>query len=120
MLTRDAILKANDIQQEVVEVPEWGGSVIVQGMTGQERDLFEKSIVQDDKDGENKRTVNYEYFRAKLLVYTVRNEDGTRMFDEADVEALGAKSGRAIQRIADVALKLSGLTEEDAKKMSKN
>ena len=34
MLSREQILKAKDIKQETVDVPEWGGKVIVMGLNG--------------------------------------------------------------------------------------
>ena len=34
MLTRDAILNAADLKTEAVPVPEWGGDVLVRGLTG--------------------------------------------------------------------------------------
>jgi len=45
LLTRDAILEAQDLQHEEVYIPEWGGSVRVRTLTGAERDAFEQSIV---------------------------------------------------------------------------
>jgi len=40
LLTRDEILKAEDIQYETVPVPEWapGGTVRVKTLSGEERD----------------------------------------------------------------------------------
>ena len=49
MLSRDQILKAKDIKKETVNVPEWGGKVIVMGMTGKRRDEFEQEIVKGKK-----------------------------------------------------------------------
>ena len=41
LLTRDLILKADDIQTREVEVPEWGGTVLIRALTGTERDAYE-------------------------------------------------------------------------------
>ena len=43
-LTRDQILAVSDIQTEEVHVPEWGGTVLVRGLTGAERDEFEAGM----------------------------------------------------------------------------
>ena len=43
-LTREAIRIAEDIDTVEVLCPEWGGSVYVRGMTGEERADFEKFI----------------------------------------------------------------------------
>ena len=37
MLTRKQILECADIPTEIVKVPEWGGEVLVKGLTGAER-----------------------------------------------------------------------------------
>ena len=45
-LSRDTILQREDIKTEDVEVPEWGGTVRVRGMSGVERDAFEAGLIQ--------------------------------------------------------------------------
>ena len=46
LLSRDEILAASDLTKELVEVPEWGGSVYVRAMTGTERDSYEESVLE--------------------------------------------------------------------------
>jgi hypothetical protein len=46
LLSKSAILCANDLQTEDVDVPEWGGAVRVRSFTGRELDAFEASISQ--------------------------------------------------------------------------
>jgi hypothetical protein len=115
MLNRDDILKAQDLKTEIVPVPEWGGDVIVRGMTGAERDKFEASIVQTKgKD----RTLNMTNIRAKLAGLTVCDEQGKRLFTEADIVQLAGKSAAVLQRIFMVAQKLSGIGEQDVKELA--
>ena len=55
-LSRDTILQREDIKTEDVEVPEWGGTVRVRGMSGVERDAFEASLIeQPAANGQRKR-----------------------------------------------------------------
>lgn len=117
MLTRDQILESQDIQEEIVEVPEWGGSVKVRGMTGIERDQFESSIMKGK--GKNIQ-LNWTNIRAKLVVNTVINGDGSRLFTDGDIAALGKKSASALDRVFDVAQRLSGITKEDVEELAKN
>ena len=114
-LSRDDILKAQDIKIELVEVPEWGGQVYVKGMTGTERDAFESSIVQTR--GKNS-SVNMVNIRAKLAAQTICDEAGERLFSDADIRALGKKSANALQRVFDVAQKLSGITSDDVEELA--
>lgn len=116
-LTRDAILKAQDLPVEEVEVSEWGGVVRVRGLTGAERDAFEQSIVE--QRGKNTR-MNLRNIRAKLVALTVVDENGNRIFSDEDAEALGKKSAAALDRIFAVAQRLSGLRPEDVEELAGN
>jgi fibrillarin-like rRNA methylase len=118
-LNRDDILNAQDLNQETVDIPEWGGEVIVRELTGEERDSYEASLINFKKDG-NDYTRNLNNARAKLVARTVINEDGTRLFTDADVAALGKKSSRAISKVFDVATRISGITDQDIKELTKN
>ncbi len=113
MLSKDEILNAEDTKVETVDVPEWGGQVKVKCMTGSERDEFETSII--GKDGER----NMSNIRAKLLIYTIIDDDGNRMFTTADVKALGDKSAAALDRVFDVAKRLSKIGEDDIEELEK-
>jgi hypothetical protein len=117
MLNKKAILAAQDIKTELVHVPEWGGDVMVRGMTGSQRDEFEASIVE--MHGQT-QTMHFEGIRAKLCSLCLVDEDGRRMFDSDEVDDLGTKSAQALQRIFEVAQRLSGLTPSDVEDLAKN
>jgi hypothetical protein len=113
-LSRDAILGASDIVTEPVSCPEWiSEPILVKGMTGAERDAFEAMI---RKGGE----LDLRNARARLLVRVIVNESGTRIFTDADAAELGKKSARVINRLYDVAAKLSGLADEDVEELEGN
>lgn len=116
-LTRTEILNAPDLQSEEVAVPEWGGDVLVKGLTGAQRDAYEASIV---KQVGGKPRMDMENMRAKLIALCVVDENGTPIFTQADVDALGRKSGSALQRVFAVAQRLSGLATEDVEEAEKN
>lgn len=110
-LSRDDILKAEDNGTEEVEVPEWGGTVLVRGMTGRERDEFETSMMERGRGG--RMVPNPANTRAKVVARCVVDDEGKRLFTAADVAALGDKGGAAIDRVFEVAARLSGMTEAD-------
>jgi hypothetical protein len=116
-LNRSQILGASDLKTELVNVPEWGGDVIVSGMTGAARDAWEQSLVTQASTGS---TVNMENMRARLVVATVVDESGNRLFTAADVAALGAKSGTALDRVCKVAQRLNGLTDQELEDIKGN
>ena len=117
LLSKTAILAAQDLQTEDVEVPEWGGAVRVRSFTGRERDAFEASMVRGD--GRDRR-VDLTNMRARLVGLTVIDESGQRLFTDEEADLLGAKSGAALDRVFAVAQKLNGLSGADVDELSKN
>jgi hypothetical protein len=119
-LSADEILGADDLQREPVEVPEWGGTVLVQGMSGTARDAFEASLLNSKMNGVDKDK-GMERYRARLCAACIVDESGKRVFQgDAVVRRLGEKSAQALTRVAEVASRLSGLTDEDAEELTGN
>ena len=114
-LTKDEILAVDDVQSEDVEVPEWGGVLTVRGLTGYERDKFETSL-QHPKTGK----VDTSNVRAKLLVLCVVDESGQKVFKPTDFAALGNRSAKVLERLVNVAKRLSGMDEEALKEIEGN
>ena len=117
LLGREDVLKADDNMEEYVEVPQWGGTVKVKGLTGNERDRYEASLVKGT--GRN-REVTMKAARAKLVVLGTIDEEGKQVFNSKDVAALGKKSAKALNRVANAIQRLSGLTAEDMEELTGN
>lgn len=119
-LSADAILGADDLPVEDVPVPEWGGTVRVQGMTGTARDKFESAMLDDKMSGVSKDRAMANY-RARLAAATLVDENGKRLFQgDAVVRRLGEKSAQALTRVAEVASRLSGLSDDDVQELTGN
>jgi hypothetical protein len=106
---RDQILNFDDIQIEKLVVSEWGGIEIeVRGMSGKERAQFLRRITGGDGE------VNIERFYPELIIATVFDpESGAKVFEGADRDVINTKSGAALEKIAQVAQRLSGLGSTD-------
>jgi len=117
-LTKDDILKAS-VSTEVVplDVPELGGTVYVRGISSGERDGYEQSVMQLRGD---KLVPKLSNARAKLIVLALSDEEGARLFSDADVTKLGEMPAKASQRIFDKARELAGLSEEDVSELEGN
>lgn len=116
MLTRDEVLEADDRATEVVEVPEWGGALTVRALSGIERDQWEAGKVSWERtkgNGLRPGRIDFGNVTAQLVAQTVIGEDGLNMFSTKDVLILGQKSAAALDRVAKVAQRLSGITEAD-------
>lgn len=105
-LTRAQILAADDLKEEVVDVPEWGGSVIVRSINGQDRDQFEIGSLNLSMA---RQPVN---MRARLVVLSCFGEDGKRIFKDEDIESVSEKNALVLDRLFTVAARLSGITEQ--------
>lgn len=117
-LTREQILGARDFTIESMEVPEWGGTVYLRSLKGKGRDAFEGSRVRitDDKKVE----MIHDNTRARLLSMTLCDEQGNLIFTEEDVETLGEKNAAVLDKLFDVAQRMSGLRPADVEAKLKN
>lgn len=114
LLTKAAILSADDLKHEDVPVPEWGGEVRVRTMTGTQREDFGASLMGDDGKS------NMGTFRVKMVVCCVVGEDGEQLFTAEDVHLLSQKSGAALERVFAAASKLNGMGADGMEKATGN
>ncbi len=118
-LTKSSVLNADDRVYEDVDVPEWGGVVRVQSLMATEKDAFEASITSVQRIG--RRVVQKPDFvnvRAKLAVLCMVDEAGQRLFSDGDVAELGRKSAAALDRVIEVAKRLSRLNDADLEELT--
>lgn len=113
LLSKDTILGCNDLQIEIVEVPEWGGSVRVATMSAFARDRFEANI---SKIGGG---IDMHNIRAKLAIATIVDENNKPLFNEKDIEKLGQKSCAALDRVFAAAQRLNLISDKDVESLAK-
>jgi len=116
ILTREEILAAKDIPEEVVACPEWGEGcgVLVIGMTLGEA---HKAIKEWGTGAERE----VEKMNLWAITRGARGEDRQPLFTEADYPALLDKGAAPLLRISSTFTRLSGLgegTQEEAEKNS--
>jgi hypothetical protein len=116
-LTRDAILAAATLRTEEVDVAEWGGVVLVRELRGRERDEWEASLAVQRGRAMVPDVAN---MRAKLVARCIVTADLEPVFSQQDVAALGELSAAALDRVFEVASRLSGLSEADLEVASGN
>ncbi len=116
MLTKEQILKAQDLPFKEVEVPEWGGTVRVRTMTAGERDAFEASIYEQTDSG---MKFNRDHFRAKSVARCLVDEKGERLFADKEIVSLSGKSAKALNRLFEVAQELNGLSGAEQERIEK-
>lgn len=105
---RDSILNVQDEQSQLVDVPEWGVTVLVKGMDGRERAAFMRAAIDD------KGRPQFERIYPEVIIACTYDPDtGTKVFEQTDRDVIDSKSARATERIAKVALQLSGIEEPE-------
>ena len=111
-LTREQILGRDDLKREVIEVPEWGGSIVIRELRASEREVFEKRVIQAGGSGPGfAKTLGD--LRASLVVKCIIDPaTGERIFDDSDVKALNENSATAIARVFALCSRLSGISSE--------
>ncbi len=114
MLSRDEILSKTSLKKQIVSVPEWGGEIYVSEMSGQARDEWEQSLQERNS---NNQLVSP---RAKLVIATVVDENGNRLFTDKDTEQIGKLSAVSLSNICVVAQKLNKLLADDLDEAKKN
>jgi hypothetical protein len=110
LLSADQIFAAEDLSEETVEVPEWGGAVRLVQMTAAESQSFSKHMmsVQHTDDG-----------MFLMLVYSARNAERERIFTVEDINKLRLKSVNVLARLQSVALRLNNMGKEGMEALKK-
>jgi hypothetical protein len=110
MSLREKILAAEDIESEMLEVPEWDCTVEVRGMNGADRSrILESAAASED----GKISIGNMYVET-VIASTYDPETGERIFTNADRDVLMSKSAAAIDKIATVGMRLSAMDTKAA------
>jgi len=88
MLTKAEILSITDKALKEIEIPEWGGSVSIKGMTIEDVDYCQ-SLGDDAQSLE------------KMIIRFASDDQGNVLFTEEDIPQLKKKSIQAFRRIVN-------------------
>lgn len=106
-------------QKEDVPVPEIGEDVVIPvwGMTTRERTAWEdrQTSLPKEKKARQKTEI-----RERLLVECCKDDDGKPLFTKSQIEQLGQRRADVVERLVNVALRVSGFSNTDVEKLAKN
>ena len=102
-LSREQILNIHDIKQEEVYIDEWGGSALVQGLTGGQRDRLAKR--SQDENG----NIDPAKFRLGMIIEGCIDPK----LELEDMDTLNTKNVKALERLASAISKISGFDEDE-------
>lgn len=115
LLTKEQIFESDDNEYVDVEVPEWGGTVRVQVMTGWARDKYETGLYQN-----RGKFDTIDNLRARFISFCAVDENGLLLFSQDDLLALGQKSAKALDRVFSAASELNSTGVEGLEEAAKN
>jgi hypothetical protein len=115
-LSKSEIFAAIDAKTIEVDVPEWGGSILLRCMTGSCRNEYEYWASQQVKED----VPDYRGIRERLIIYCAVDGNGKQLFDESDLAELGAKNSEVIDRIHAKCQQICGMSEESIEEAGKN
>lgn len=111
---RERILAAPDIQQERLEIPEWGETVLVRSLSGLEREALNTLVYEARRS--NKPVPIF----AAVAAFSMVDEDGRRVFSDHDIGELAKHSSGALERFYDWQVKHSGIGDRAVEDAIKN
>ena len=122
LLNFDDIVASQDKEYQDVDVPEWGGTVRIATMSGEDRDRWELSMMQADDNSERGFKLNFDaYSRVRLVAMCLVDDNFNRIFvTKEQIERLSQKSGKVMDLLYDVAQRVNGITDEDIDDLEKN
>tara|TARA_Y100000593_G_C4310742_1_gene338218 strand:+ start:2647 stop:3000 length:354 start_codon:yes stop_codon:yes gene_type:complete len=115
-LNKDQILKAIDAKTIEVDVPEWGGTILLRGMTGKARNDYEHWAAQQTQQ----EVPDYRGIRERLIISCAVDDAGNALFDSDDLAALSQKSSEVIDRLHAKCQEICGMTSESVEDAEKN
>lgn len=105
-LTKAEIDKADDRKTEEFHVPEWNGEVDLQVMCGTDLDKFETILSDPEKQKDGG-------VRARLVGLCLVDESGKRLYSDAEVYALGKKSGAVLTRLFRKCIEMNKISDAE-------
>jgi hypothetical protein len=110
-LADDILSLPDDRKEETVNVPEWGVTLVVRELSVKERNAYVNSGLEQQEVAGGVILVSKQdpLLSTRLVVAATYDENGNKVFHEGQVAALADRSASAVDRLYNVAARLSGL-----------
>jgi len=108
---RDSILAKNQKKLEPFDVPEWECTVYISTFSARDFNALAKAMRNGDIPDD---------FFARLVYLCACEEDGTRIFSEADIPKIQDMDAEPVKRVALRAQEINGLGEPSEALAEKN
>lgn len=113
---RNRILEAKDIKEEIIDIPEWeDAKILVRGLTGKQRAKLLNAVA-----GTTGKPDPEKLYPEIMVMCCFDPDSREAVFTPADKESINSKSGIVLERIAQIVMSLSGLTDQSMAELRKN
>ena len=119
LIDKQQIKDLQDLPFEVVTVPEWSCDVRVQALSGRGREAFNEAFSALREGREKGVLLNADFF-ALVVIHTVVNEAGEKVFGAEDIDWLAEKNEEVLSRVGGVGLRLNGFGPAAVEEAGKN
>lgn len=109
-LSKDDILKVDDLRYGVVNMPEWGGDVRIKTMSIADQLHYETV----------RKSENTDNIIVELVCLSCVDADGNRLFTKEDVALLNNKSAESVCKLFTKCLEHNALKTDKIEKDAKN
>lgn len=118
LLTKEAIVQADDRVIERADIPEWGegGYAFICTLDARTRENWEDTHLASTEDG----SVKFGNIRASLVALCLCDDKGTPLFSQTDVALLNKKNSVVIDRLFEHAKKVNRIGQQDVDDLVKN
>lgn len=102
---RAAILSCTKLKEQHLQVPEWNNAVVlIREMKAKDRN----KVMQDSTRGDGTRDL-VKFYPLITILSTFNPGTNEQIFQLADLDSLNEQGGSAMERVCQLAVKLSGL-----------
>ena len=119
-LSRDDILQTQGIQTDEVEVPEWGGKILVRELSAAEVAKIGFGMAGKGGGETEVDLAKLGEYVPQMIAWCVVDENLNSIFDLEDIMRLSAKSINPVQRIITKIMELSDLSSNEEGEPEKN
>lgn len=112
---KQLILESSDLAEEVIIIPEWGNAqLLLRGLTCEQLDRARKG-------GTKQGQLDVFLFSVLLMIEAANDPESRKpLFEQAHRDALLKKNAKAVERIGERILAISGYTPTAADEAEKN
>jgi hypothetical protein len=114
-LSKDQIFGAADSDVIEIDIPEWGGSIKLKPMTGEQRAGYEFWAATASKKNSDFRGI-----RERTIIACAVDDAGEPLFSADDLATLAKKNAVILDRLSVECQRISGLLADDVEEAAKN